>query len=622
MTTEEAKERASSPAAEPPPAAATSAAPARGAAAAKAPRAGAAATKCEYYLERKRRCCRFEAIPGKRYCGNHLHAALGEGEARVPCPYDPTHPQQGAALLQGGECRRAQRGLWGRAGQAGWGWGVCGGQGATRAGQARRDGAGSRARRPWRGEEPPPLGAAAARRDRRRATGRASSIARAPAASAAAQDVNAGLAAAAAALPEAPPEPADGAGRGDGARARRPALAAALGEERFMALVARVEAACAQVCPREEAPSVLAPAELLAPGSDRMAAQQASILGNMAAAGLLADAERRVFVEMGAGKGYLSLALAERCPATRLVLVDVQSCFKNKADRGLRARALRRLRCDLKDFWPGGVRELAGGAPWVALGKHLCGAATDHALRCCGAALAGGRAPRRERQEPQERRQQAPAAQERQERQQQQQGGESGQRRGGEGERAAPPAGEAGLRGLAIATCCHHRCSWQHYVGQPLFRALGFSPEEFELVSWMTGWALCGHEVPAGCGREEGAEQQDTAEACSCGTAACAAAAARSGQAGAGQQPALRAGQPAPVGVDGGAAGPWRPHHALARRERVRIGGLCKRLVDAGRLAWLRGQAGVASAKCVAYVPPALSGENRLLLAAAAAAPP
>ena len=50
--------------------------------------------------------------------------------------------------------------------------------------------------------------------------------------------------------------------------------------------------------------------------------------------------------------------------------------------------------------------------------------------------------------------------------------------------------GEAGVQGFAVATCCHHRCSWQHYVGKPLFKRLGFSPDEFEVISWMTGAAM------------------------------------------------------------------------------------------------------------------------------------
>ena len=61
---------------------------------------------------------------------------------------------------------------------------------------------------------------------------------------------------------------------------------------------------------------------------------------------------------------------------------------------------LQRLRIDLRDFDPAGVATLAGGAqtpnnnPWVAVGKHLCGAATDFALLCLARAAgdcAGGR---------------------------------------------------------------------------------------------------------------------------------------------------------------------------------------------------------------------------------------
>ncbi len=59
---------------------------------------------------------------------------------------------------------------------------------------------------------------------------------------------------------------------------------------------------------------------------------------------------------------------------------------------------------------------------------------------------------------------------------------------------AAAPA-SAVFRGLAIAPCCHHRCGWRAYVGKPLFRRLGFGPQEFELVSWMTGGSRAGRNV-------------------------------------------------------------------------------------------------------------------------------
>lgn len=45
---------------------------------------------------------------------------------------------------------------------------------------------------------------------------------------------------------------------------------------------------------------------------------------------------------------------------------------------------MQRLRCDIGDFEPAGVAALEDPAGrWVALGKHLCGGATDLTLRCC-----------------------------------------------------------------------------------------------------------------------------------------------------------------------------------------------------------------------------------------------
>ncbi len=44
------------------------------------------------------------------------------------------------------------------------------------------------------------------------------------------------------------------------------------------------------------------------------------------------EAERRVYVELGAGKGYLGLAVAEVAPGTSLVLMD-RGTFRLAADR-------------------------------------------------------------------------------------------------------------------------------------------------------------------------------------------------------------------------------------------------------------------------------------------------
>jgi len=117
-------------------------------------------------------------------------------------------------------------------------------------------------------------------------------------------------------------------------------------------------------------------------------------------------------VEFGAGKGYLTALLAECTGARKLVMMD-QGAFGLKADRRvisphhcpcsahmhcpahgitvglfefryLRDCDMTRARCDIGDFDPGGVPAIAGSAAgWVAMGKHLCGGATDLTLRCC-----------------------------------------------------------------------------------------------------------------------------------------------------------------------------------------------------------------------------------------------
>ena len=139
---------------------------------------------------------------------------------------------------------------------------------------------------------------------------------------------------------------------------------------------------------------------------------------------------------------------------------------------------MHRLRVDIKDFSPRGLSQLQPEhTPWVAYGKHLCGAATDLTLRCCAEAAFPRTA------------QSAAAASA---------AVHAGTGRsatcqnGDDGRQAQMPGGRqqnavGKFRGLAVATCCHHGCAWEHYVGQQLFANLGFSPEEFEIISWMTG---------------------------------------------------------------------------------------------------------------------------------------
>ena len=187
---------------------------------------------------------------------------------------------------------------------------------------------------------------------------------------------------------------------------------------------------------------------------------------------------------------------------------------------------LARLRVDIKDFQPAGLLGLENGAaPWVCIGKHLCGAATDFTLRCCASSLyaLGGSHPSHSSCQCEDTcslKMPADTCQDTSSDQANKHSGSSecdspvqsaapgscaGNGPPGRGDSSAQPASEdsgsaasavhdgglrsdhRGIQGLAVATCCHHRCSWQHYAGKATFTKMGFSPEDFELISWMTG---------------------------------------------------------------------------------------------------------------------------------------
>uniref|UniRef100_A0A1I8IH77 tRNA:m(4)X modification enzyme TRM13 n=2 Tax=Macrostomum lignano TaxID=282301 RepID=A0A1I8IH77_9PLAT len=105
----------------------------------------------------------------------------------------------------------------------------------------------------------------------------------------------------------------------------------------------------------------------------------------------------------------------------------------------------------------------------TALGKHLCGAATDLALRC----LAGLDADAEDNN--------------------------SGSHGCSDSKRAriagqlaeADRSAGVGPVGGVIALCCHHRCLWSAYVGKRRMASLGIGPEDFHAISRMAGWATC-----------------------------------------------------------------------------------------------------------------------------------
>ena len=202
------------------------------------------------------------------------------------------------------------------------------------------------------------------------------------------------------------------------------------------------------------------------------------------------DTAGPVYVELGAGRGYLAHFLLDAYGPADLLMVERKS-YRFKAERGIGAaaaareaeaaeRAARsresaanrasdsgddkpsghvvsaeeravldrragssasRLRVDIKDLRLSGAAAVSG-RDVVVLGKHLCGAATDLALRCLL-------------------------------------------------ETEPEPGFDAA--GVAIATCCHHRCEWRSYVNRGFFRRMGFDGDDFAKLAKLSSWACLDH---------------------------------------------------------------------------------------------------------------------------------
>ena len=124
---------------------------------------------------------------------------------------------------------------------------------------------------------------------------------------------------------------------------------------------------------------------------------------------------------------------------------------------------------DIADLDLEGV-EAVRGRGVVGVSKHLCGAATDLALRCLVSTLhhtTQGTVQGEERSEV-------------------------------KGESAGVGCGTQ-LLGIAMAMCCHHRCTWSAVVGGDFLEGCGFTPADFSLMCHMSSWAVCGVRPPDDC---------------------------------------------------------------------------------------------------------------------------
>ena len=52
------------------------------------------------------------------------------------------------------------------------------------------------------------------------------------------------------------------------------------------------------------------------------------------------------------------------------------------------------------------------------------------------------------------------------------------------------------IKTILIALCCHHRCDYGLYVAPDFLHNLDFKPEEFGLLCGLTSWATCGTGKP------------------------------------------------------------------------------------------------------------------------------
>lgn len=304
--------------------------------------------------------------------------------------------------------------------------------------------------------------------------------------------------------------------------------------------------------------------------------QQASILGNIEKLKLLGP--RRCFVEFGAGKGKLShwvdIALKDAENVHFLLVEKVTTRFKVDGKHRRKNSAFERLQIDIQHLCLNRIPVLREGKlPVVGIGKHLCGVATDLALRCLVETYAANFEERTE--EPLAKRVKNDQTEE----------GRTALSKDGAEEDT--PGTWAPVAGIVIALCCHHRCDWRHYVGREYFKALGLGAEDFYYFQRMSSWATCGMRRPSLEASDTTAERRDDQNSDS--------------------EEHDERGDRLTDGSADSMPG------VLTAEEKENIGHLCKLLIDQGRLQYLQ-QKGFSPALKY-YTDPSVSLENVLLTA-------
>ncbi|XP_059677833.1 tRNA:m(4)X modification enzyme TRM13 homolog [Gavia stellata] len=298
--------------------------------------------------------------------------------------------------------------------------------------------------------------------------------------------------------------------------------------------------------------------------------QQASILGNMEKLHLLGPG--RCFVEFGAGRGKLShwvdVALQNVEDVQFLLVERATTRFKVDGKHKRRDSIFERLQVDIQHLCLNKVPILEKKKlPVVGIGKHLCGAATDLALRCLVESYTT--CCDRENEEPAPKRSRNDKT-------------EVASNNSADNE--SNKEGCKPVAGIVIALCCHHKCDWTHYVGKDFFKSVGLGPVEFHYFQRMSSWATCGMQetTPKASTIEESEDQTNDTEE---------------------HEQTFSKTESGSDTLQG----------ILTVEERKEIGCLCKLLIDYGRIEYLQ-QRGYKAALQY-YTESAVSLENVLLTA-------
>ncbi len=151
------------------------------------------------------------------------------------------------------------------------------------------------------------------------------------------------------------------------------------------------------------------------------------------------------FVEMGAGRGQLShelYACLKHESTVDFVLIERgHQRYRYDAHHRLEEQgpSFERHRLDIRDLYLSelpSINHPEKQMQIVIISKHLCGGATDLALRCAIDAQLNTKK----------------------------------------------------VRAIIIALCCHHRLLWNEYVGKEFFRRHNLTPKDFSLIRTLTSW--------------------------------------------------------------------------------------------------------------------------------------